>query len=125
MNSVNLIGRITRDIELKKTGNGKSYCGFSIAVERSKDEADFIPCKAWDATAENISKYFHKGDRIGIGGVLSTRTYEDKGEKRFVMEVLVRSFDFLNSKKSENTDTQTRIQNQQAQPSDDGLPFEL
>ena len=119
------VGRITRDIEVKKTGNGKSYCGFSIAVERNKDEADFIPCKAWDSTAENIAKYFHKGDRIGIAGVLSTRTYEDKGEKRFVMEVLVRSFDFLNSKKSENTDTQTRNQPAQAEYSESGLPFEI
>ena len=125
MNSVNLIGRITRDIEVKKTSNGKSFCGFSIAVERNKDEADFIPCKAWDSTAENIAKYFHKGDRIGIAGVLSTRTYEDNGEKRFVMEVLVRGFDFLNSKKSENTDTQTRNPMPQVQDDGAGLPFEI
>lgn len=134
MNSVNLVGRITRDIELKKTGSGKSFCGFSIAVDRNKDEADFIPCKAWDSTAENIAKFFRRGDRIGITGVLSTRTYEDNGQKHFIMEVLVRSFDFTESKpKAENTDTQTRSQPTQAEQvrdigeviSNDGLPFEI
>ena len=119
------VGRLTRDVEIKHTGEGKAYCSFSIAVDRNKDATDFIPCKAWDSTAENIAKYFHKGDRIGIAGVLSTRTYEDEGQKHFVMEVLVRGFDFLNSKKSENTDTQTRNQPAQAGYSESGLPFEI
>lgn len=101
MNSVNITGRITKDIEAKKTNSGKSVCSFSVAVQRDKDNADFIPCTAWNATAENLAKYFHKGDRIGITGVLSTRTFESNGDKRFIMEVLVREFDFLNSKRSD------------------------
>ena len=115
MNSVNLIGRLTKDIEIKKTNSGKSVCSFTLAVQKDKENADFIPCTAWEGTAENIGKYFHKGDRIGIGGVLSTRTFEDNGQKRFVMEVLVRSFDFLNSKKTEA---------KQEEPESD-MPFEL
>lgn len=121
MNSVNIIGRITKDIEVKKTNSGKSVCSFSVAVQRDKENADFIPCTAWDATAENLSKYFHKGDRIGITGVLSTRSFESNGEKRFIMEVLVRSFDFLNSKKSDASESKPA-------PADEPvgeLPFEL
>lgn len=103
MNSVSLIGRLVRDIEVKKSGEGKAYCSFSVAVDKYKGEADFIPCKAFDSTAENIGKYFHKGDKIGLSGVLSTRNYEVDGEKRFAMEVIVRSFDFLNAKKDEGS----------------------
>lgn len=109
MNSVNLIGRLVKDIEMKSTSTGKSVCNFSIAVQRDKENADFIPCTAWEATAVNIGKYFHKGDLIGITGVLSTRTYEDSnGQNRFVMEVLVNRFDFINSKKTEHEQPQTQ-----------------
>lgn len=126
MNSVNLIGRITKDIEVKKTNSGKSVCSFSIAVQRDKDNADFVPCTAWDGTADNIGKYFHKGDRIGIVGVLSTRTYESNGEKRFVMEVLVRSFDFLEAKKSDNQQAQPTQPAEPVEQEEGGnLPFEL
>lgn len=120
MNSVNITGRITKDIEVKKTNSGKSVCSFSVAVQRDKDNADFIPCTAWDATADNLGKYFHRGDRIGITGVLSTRSFESNGEKRFIMEVLVRSFDFLNSKKSESSS-----ESKPADESSGQLPFEL
>ena len=123
MNSVNIIGRITKDIEVKKTNSGKSVCSFSVAVQRDKDNADFIPCTAWEGTADNIGKYFHKGDRIGISGVLSTRTYEDKGEKRFVMEVLVRSFDFLNPKKTETPSANVREDYEFEESGD--VPFEV
>lgn len=119
MNNCCIIGRITKDIEVKKTNSGKSVCGFSVAVQRDKENADFIPCKAWEGTADNLGKYFHKGDLIGISGVLSTRTYEDNGEKRFVMEVLVSRFDFVNSKKTETK------QEAPAQQEDAGLPFEI
>ena len=116
MNTVSIIGRITKDIEVKKTNSGKSVCGFSVAVQRDKENADFIPCKAWEGTADNLGKYFHKGDLIGITGVLSTRTYEDNGEKRFVMEVLVSRFDFINFKKTET---------KKEEPEDNDMPFEL
>ena len=122
MNSVNIIGRITKDIEVKKTNSGKSVCSLSVAVQRDKDNVDFIPCTAWDATAENIAKYFHKGDRIGITGALSTRSWEHNGEKRFSMEVLVRSFDFLNSKKSDASESKPAPV--EDEPSGN-LPFEI
>ena len=121
MNSVNIIGRITKDVEVKKTNSGKSVCTFFVAVQRDKENADFIPCTAWETMAENIGKYFHKGDQIGISGVLSTRTFESNGEKRFVMEVLVNRFDFINSKKTETKQEQPAQQEQ----ADAGLPFEI
>ena len=125
MNNVNLIGRITRDIEVKKTNSGKSVCSFTIAVQKDKENADFIPCTAWEGIAENIGKFFGKGDRIGITGVLSTRTFEDNGQKRFVMEVLVRGFDFLDSKtKKEATEKPAPAPAQQETPDAD-MPFEI
>ena len=122
MNSVNIIGRITKDIEVKKTNSGKSVCSFSVAVQRDKENADFIPCTAWNATAENLGKYFHKGDRIGITGVLTTRTYESNGEKKFVMEVLVNTFDFIETKKSNNQQTPSAYQHEEESGN---LPFEV
>ena len=123
MNQVAIIGRITKDIEVKKTNSGKSVCSFTVAVQRDKDNADFIPCTAWNTTAENISKYFHKGDRIGLSGVLSTRTWEQNGEKRFAMDVNVMSFDFLNAKKSDAS-APAPVQ-EEAQEISGQLPFEI
>ena len=107
MNSVNLIGRFTRDPELRSTEKGTSVCSFSIAVQRSfknKDseyEADFINCIAWKNSAEFISKYFKKGQQIGVQGELQTRKWsDDEGKTRYATEVIVRNTTFVG--KSEN-----------------------
>lgn len=103
MNSVCIIGRLTADVEVRKTTTDKSVCSFRVAVESGKDkEAYFIPCTAWNKTAENIGKYFAKGDRIGIQGILTSRSYDKDGQKITVIEVLVNSFDFCNGKKAED-----------------------
>lgn len=70
MNYVGLMGRLTRDPELKQTSSGKSYCRFSIAVKKEfvKDGVDFINCVAWDKRAEFIANYFGKGQRILVQG---------------------------------------------------------
>ena len=123
MNIVTLIGRTTKDIELKQTTSGKSVISFALAV--SKDfkkedgtyDADFIDCVAFDKRAETIAKYVHKGDRLAINGKISTRTYTKKdGSTAKAVEVIVDGFDFLESKK-EKTDTWQPIE------SDDELPF--
>lgn len=106
-NKVILIGRLTADVELKQTQNGISVASFSIACNRpySKDkekEADFINCVAWRGTAEFISKYFRKGNAIGVDGSIQTRKYTDKnGNNRTATEVLINNAFFVESKTSQ------------------------
>ena len=64
MNIAILMGRLTRDPELKYTTGGKAYANFTLAVQKTRDEAEFIDCIAWEKTAENIAEYFRKGNRI-------------------------------------------------------------
>lgn len=106
-NKVILIGRLTADLELKQTQNGISVASFSIACNRpyNKDkerEADFINCVAWRGTAEFISKYFRKGNAIGVDGSIQTRKYTDKnGNNRTATEVLINNAFFVESKTSQ------------------------
>lgn len=105
MNKVILIGRLTRDPEVKTTQNQISVCSFSIAVDRRfKDangerQADFINCVAWRQQAELLGRYFQKGSRIGIVGNIQTRNYEVEGSKRYVTEVVVDEIEFVESKR--------------------------
>ena len=105
MNKVHLVGRVTKDIELRSTKNGKPVTSFYIAVNRrnEKDQTDFIPCVAWDKTAELLSKYISRGDRIGVTGRINTRNYEDKNGKVYVTEVVVEELYFLNQEKQQDT----------------------
>lgn len=99
MNNINLIGRLTSDIEVKHTNNGKAVCSFCVAVKGVQETSYFIDCVAWEARAENIAKHFKKGDKIGIAGMLTTRTWQaTDGSNRKATEVLVNSFDFCNDK---------------------------
>ena len=109
MNCVVLIGRMTKDVELRRTGSGKAVASFTLAVnkdhknEQGGYDADFIDCVAFEQKAETISKYVHKGDRFAVVGKLATRSYETKeGKKVKVTEVKVTEFDFLESKKAES-----------------------
>lgn len=108
MNTVTLVGRLTKDTEVKMTQNQTPYCNFTIAVDRRfKDadgnrQADFINCIAWRQTASFIAKYFHKGSRIGVVGSIQTRNYEDQnGQKVYITEVLVDAAEFVESANSE------------------------
>lgn len=101
-----LIGRLTDDPELTTTPNGKNVCNFSLAVDRPyKDDAgnrqaDFIPCVAWGKTAENFAAYFAKGKAIGVEGSLQSRSYTGKdGVKRYIVELMVERWFFVESKK--------------------------
>ena len=95
MNIVILMGRMTRDPELKFTSGGKAY--FSLAVQKTKDEVEFIDCTVWEKTAETIAEYFRKGNRILVQGRLSVSSYEQNGEKRRMTRVVVNSFEFVES----------------------------
>lgn len=104
-NLVVLTGRITADPELKTTTNGTNVTTFSIAVERSyrsgeERQTDFINIVAWRKTAEFITKYFKKGNLIGIEGSIQTRRYQDKnGNNRTAFEVIANNVQFVESKR--------------------------
>jgi len=106
MNVVCLMGRLTADPEIRQTPNGISVCSFSIAVDRYvKDgdkKTDFINCVAWRSNAENIARFFGKGQMIAINGSIQTRQYQDKdtGKNRTAFEVLVDHFHFTGGKSS-------------------------
>lgn len=97
MNKVTLLGRLTKDPELRKTMSGDSFVSFQIAVKRprSKDKTDFIGCVAWNKAAELICTYVKKGQQIGITGMLQTRTYERDNSTTKITEVYVEEFDFV------------------------------
>lgn len=103
MNSVVLVGRTTKDIELRRTAKGNAVASFTIAINRGKkdDGADFISCVAWNKTAELLNQYVHKGDRIALSGSIRTRNYEDNyGKKVYVTEVLANHIEFLETKRN-------------------------
>ena len=99
MNSVNLIGRLTRDPELNYTMSGKAVCNFSIAVDRrtKEDSADFFDITCWNAQAESVASNMIKGLRVGVSGVLRQDQWEDKetGANRSKVGVTAFSVDFL------------------------------
>lgn len=111
MNSCNFVGRLTKEPEGKTTANGKVFCNFSIAVDRYKDSqgnrvVDFIPCTAWESTANLVTKYFHKGDLIGLSGRFESRQYEDNGVKKTAYSILVMAIDFIQGKAENKADAQ-------------------
>ena len=121
MNIAILMGRMTRDPELRYTSSGKAYANFTLAVQKTRDEAEFIDCVAWEKTAETIAEYFGKGNRILIQGRLSVNSYEQNGEKRKFTRVLANSFEFVDSKNSGNSQNSNR--NNYDSDEDEGFPF--
>lgn len=111
MNKAILVGRLTKDPELKMTENTKrEVCQFTIAVNRpytnddGERKADFINCVVWDKLAENLSKYQKKGNQVAVEGRIQTRNYDDKdGKKIYVTEIFVSNVTFLDSKGSNDS----------------------
>ena len=103
INTVTIVGRLTKEPELRKTQSGTSYLKFTVAVDRMKKEdgADFIQCSAWRQQAEFIEHYADKGTLIGVTGHISTGSYDDKitGKKVFTTEVTADRVCILESKK--------------------------
>lgn len=100
MNIGGITGNLTRDPELRRTGDGKAVASFCVAVKRpySKDKTDFIDCVAWGQIAEFVSKYFGKGSGIAVDGFYTTRTWDDKdGNKRKNTELVASSVGFMGS----------------------------
>lgn len=133
MNKVIQLGRLTKDVELSyAAGTGTAIARFSIAVPRSrkKGEADFHNCVAFGKTAETISTYFKKGQRILIEGELHSGSYDAKdGTKRYTTDILINKFEFVDSAKQSNELTGDIIEDPEnfagdLTPVDDGdMPF--
>ena len=131
MNSVSLVGRLTKDPELIATASGVNKCSFSIAVNRNfknsqgEYEADFISCVAWKGQAEFISKYFGKGNLIGVLGRLQTRIWDGAdGNKQFRTEVIVSEVTFIEKKKDGKPNQTTTIESEELiEVYDEDLPF--
>jgi len=140
MNNVNLIGRLTKDVDLRYTASGVAVANFNLAVQRkyvnqnNERETDFINCIIWRKSAEALAEYTRKGSLIGIEGHLQTRNYENQqGQKVYVTEVVADNFQLLeskeiteNRKKAAYSSYQNNHQQDQPEPvefSDDDLPF--
>ena len=122
MNKVVLIGRLTRDPELRYTSSNVATCTFSIAVDRNftnqngEREADFINIVVWRKQAENCKNYLTKGSQVAIDGRIQTRNYDDKdGKKVYVTEVVAENVQFLGTKGSTGS----------ASSSDDATPYDF
>lgn len=107
MNNVNLIGRLTKAVDLRCTQSGVAYGMFTIAVNRrfknqnGERETDFINCVIWKKGAENLANFTQKGSLIGVSGAIQTRNYDNQqGQRVYVTEVLVENFDLLESRKT-------------------------
>jgi single-strand DNA-binding protein len=105
INQVTIVGRLTRDPELRKTGEGLSVTSITLAVSRQfrnqhgEIEADFVQCTLWKKAAENTAQYCRKGSIVGITGRLHSRHYDNKEGKRvYVTEVVAESIQFLGAK---------------------------
>ena len=138
INTVALTGRITFEPELKTTPSGVSVIRFQVAVDRNyqaqgqERQADFIDCLAWRQTAEFISRYFHRGDMIGIEGSIQTSNFTDKdGNKRKSVDVVANNVSFCGSKQQSNAKPNLNVAPPPADNSDfeeivddtDDLPF--
>lgn len=140
LNNVCLVGRMTKDAELRYTPNNQAVATFSLAVNRNfksqngEREADFINCVIWRQQAENLANWAKKGALIGITGRIQTRSYENQqGQRVYVTEVVADSFRLLESQKEHGNQPQAnsrpdfgRNESMNANPmdiSDDDLPF--
>ncbi len=128
MNKVILLGRLTKDPETRYTqSTNTQVTSFTLAVNRrfvkqgEERQADFINCVAWNKTAEFVSKYFRKGQQVGVIGRIQTRNYDDdKGIKHYVTEVIVEETYFAGDKKEE---TQSNTANDFEITDSSDLPF--
>ena len=113
MNTITLLGRLTKNPEARYTSTGKAVTLFTLAVNRpytnadGQREADFISCQAWGKTAEVVGNHVSKGDRLLVEGRLQIRSYTDKeGVKRYATEVIVNRVEFIEQKKDSNVKTE-------------------
>lgn len=128
LNRVTLVGRLTKDAELRRTSSGKAVASFTLAVNRNfktgdGQDADFINVVAWGKVAENTANYCSKGSLVSVDGRLQTRTYENnQGQKVFVTEIVADSVQFIDTRRNENR--QAEAQKQEQKKSESYVPNE-
>lgn len=129
INNVVLVGRMTRDAELRMTQSNTAVASFTLAVNRSfknqngEREADFINCVIWRQAAENLANWCKKGALVGITGNIQTRNYENQqGQRVYVTEVLANNFQLLESR-SQQQSSNNNLANNPMDISDEDLPF--
>ena len=129
MNKCIIVGRITKDLELKETQKGTKVCEFTLATNRPMDreKADFINVIVWDKQAENLCKYQKKGNLIAVFGEIRTDSYEVEGKKRYKTYVLCNQLEYLSKYEGGNqqvldTHTKTEVQ-EQFEYSEEDYPF--
>ena len=104
MNRVVMVGRMTRDPELRRTGSGAAVTSFTLALNRNYNtadgqQADYIPCVVWNKIAENVAQYCSKGSLVGVEGRLRSRSYDNaQGQRVYVVEVVCDSVQFLETR---------------------------
>ena len=132
MNKVLLIGRLTKDPELRYTQSGTAVASFTLAVNRrfsnqnGEREADFINCVAWQKSAEFVANYFRKGQQMALEGRLQVRTYDgNDGQRRWVTEVVAEQIEFVGSKNENGSGRQDYQNNNASAGSSLGLGEEI
>lgn len=133
INRVVMVGRLTKDVELKYTQSGTAVCSFNLAVNRQfkndkgEREVDFINCVMWRKSAENFANFTHKGSLIGVEGRIQTGSYEKAGQKVYTTNVVVENFSLLESKggnkESYNSYSGNFQNGKDIDVSDEDLPF--
>ncbi len=130
INNVTIVGRMTRDPDLKYSASGTAIARFTLAVNKfGKDEANFINCVAFKKTAEALANYTKKGSLIGVVGSIETGSYEKDGVKRYTTDVLCNSVQFLEPKSSGQSTQSNNQSTNQGDPfsgesmNPDDLPF--
>lgn len=136
MNKFIGIGRITKDIELAYTQDGKAIAKYTLAINGYNDKTDFLNCVTWNKQAENLKKYCGKGSQIAVEGRVSVRNYENKeGKKVYVTEIVTNNIMFLDTKKEGQAteEVKPKVENKEEDPfqafgdsleiSEDELPF--
>lgn len=134
INNVVLVGRLTKDIELRKTQSGLSVASFTVACDRrlsqeqknnNEQSADFINCVAWRGSADFLGKYARKGDTVGVEGKIQTRSYDRDGQRVYVTEVLANSVNLLHSKQTVQPQEQASYEPQPTQVTQEPKPQQM
>jgi len=104
LNSIAIVGRLTRNPEVKNLDGGKTVATFTLAVQRNKDDVDFIPCEVWNKSAISVRDYVTKGSLVGVTGSLRIDNYEVDGNRKTYSKIVANKVDFILLKSREQDD---------------------